>query len=356
MKPLMSASDSLPPPPATAGGWRYVRTLLLIVIASSLVFACILGLNLRRTPLILKGHDGLIQCIVFAPDGKTVATGSDDGTARVWDPATAKQRLILEGHTGAVLAVAWSPDGKLVATAGRDGTVKVWNGTTGERRYNLRGHPTTPGFGRLPTTYALVFSPDGNILASGGADRKIRLWDTSNGKEGAAFAMGITEPLSLAFIPDTKMLACAGRDGTIKMINIYDNSIVDTLEGAEHGTIGWEFSCLTIAPDGKTLARNGFNPAITLWDLSTKKRRAEIVEDLGLQRPVTSLVFTADSTVLVGAVPNDSVRFWDVNTGERLSSGRIDVTCIAISPDGKTLAGGRPDATLGLWDMATLQQ
>ena len=70
--------------------------------------------------------------MAIAPDGTWLASAGDDGTVRIWDPATGQQRAVLTGHTGAVTAVAIAPDGTWLASAGDDGTVRIWDPATGQ--------------------------------------------------------------------------------------------------------------------------------------------------------------------------------------------------------------------------------
>jgi hypothetical protein len=106
----------------------------------------------------LNGHAQKVTSVAFSPDGLRLATGSEDGTARIWDARTAKKLLDCKGHSSSVSSVAFSPDGLRLAT-GSD-TARVWDARTGEKLLECEGH--TPG------VTSVAFSPDGLHLATGG--------------------------------------------------------------------------------------------------------------------------------------------------------------------------------------------
>jgi WD40 repeat protein len=113
--------------------------------------------------------------VAFSPDGKSVASGSQDKTVRLWDAATGEEKQKLEGHDDYVSAVAFSPDGKTVASGSEDKTVRLWDVATDEERQKLEGHDGAVS--------AVTFSPDGKTVASGSHDRTVRVWDAATGEE-----------------------------------------------------------------------------------------------------------------------------------------------------------------------------
>lgn len=119
----------------------------------------------------LIGHSGPVNGVAWSPDGRYLASCSDDNTIRFWYKGGAS--ILLEGHTGPVYAVRWSTQ-SVCASASFDNTIRLWNPRNHECMYVLKGHSMQ--------IYGLSFSYTGEYLVSGSADQSIKVWKVSDGK------------------------------------------------------------------------------------------------------------------------------------------------------------------------------
>ena len=274
------------------------------------------------SPLLIasfEGHRSEVAAVSFSPDGTPLASGSWDGTIRLWNVATRERIATLEGHTDGVAAVSFSPDGTLLASGSWDQTIKLWDVTTRERIATLEGH--TDGVA------AVSFSPDGTLLASGSRDGTVRLWGVTTRERIATLGGHRTWVNAVSFSPDGTLLASGSWDQTIKLWDVATQTEVATLEGHAHGVTSVAFS----APDGTLLATGGQDGMVILWDVLTREK----VIAFGHTDGVTSVSVSSGGATLAAGGRDGTILLWDTSERTQFSKQAIPQTLTKVSGDGQ---------------------
>ena len=287
----------------------------------------------------LEGHQAMVACVAFSPDGQTLASGGGytDGTICFWNPETGDLKRAIRGTKESVSSLAFSPDGKLLASGSSDSLVRLFDPATGELRRVLRGHKGGVN--------CVAFSPDGKWLASAcDADEAVRLWNAQTGEVvfGGTIRWG---GHSVAFTPDGKTLAGGGRFGTLTMWSVPSGS-QQRLTHVGKGKVTVAYS-----PDGSVSARSSDSTDVGLYDMH-KLRPLPSLKDCGRNSP---LAFSPDSALVATASAGTAAYLWDAHTGvlkHAFSGHRRAASSLAFSPDGRLLATGSSDNTVKLWDVS----
>jgi WD40 repeat protein len=313
--------------------------------SSAARYAMLAAAAARPGVAVLTGHAGAVDSVAFSRDGTTLATGSADGTVRVWDVAAHRQITALTGPAGPVKAVAFSPHGTTLATGSADGTVRLWDVATHRQITALTG-PAGP-------VTSLAASRDGSTLATGYADGAVRLWDLATRRPIPGPPTSHHGPVfEVAINPAAAILATGYADGTVQVWNLSINSCTSgpLISDPSRAT------SVALSPDGATLATGNADGTVRLWDTVTGRQISRPLT--GPAGPVTSVAFSPDSTTLASASPDHTVRLWDLATGHPIGAPLTGpaglVASVAFSPDGKTLATGSADQNVRLWNIAYL--
>ena len=337
----------------------------------------------------LRGHGRSVRALAFSPDGRSLASGSVDDTVMLWNPAARRTQSIVTNvvlnQFHAVGHPVFSPDGRILATPAHTGGIMLWevdtcqavtlletdslpvafsaNGRTllaRDEPFNslqqwdlstkaLRG---TTALSAIPVDYfyADAFSFDHKMIAtSHRGEKRIILRSALTGE--FLFALQDLElTRSLAFSPDSRLLATGHWNGTAELWDLTTHGLVFALGGFRHTVSSFAFS-----PDGRLFAAASWDSSIKVCDIGGKKELATLT---GHKAGVGPLAFSTDGKTLASG-SFDGVKLWNLATGREVITFKADVDTLFVnfSPDGQTLAaGGGSDGKVHLWRAPTLLQ
>ena len=318
-----------------------------------------------KTIRTLAGHSAEVLAVGYSPDGRLAATGSLDGTARLWIASTGKAVHVLRAHRGGVFATRFSADGRRLATLGADRAVRVWDVRTGRLLHsiaNAHNRISARDWGEgvaFVGTDRIAVSPAPGIGAPAPVVAKV--FDLSSGRQVGVVKdpAGPTQAVDIDVSPDGKLLAAGHGEGQLQLYRLPDGKPLDIEPGAT-AIFDLEFS-----RDGKLLGTGSVDGLAKVWEVGHGKLH-ELLTLRGHANPVGSVSFNRYGTRLVtaGQVSGEA-RVWDVSP-----AGRGEVLTlpgpqsppewqadVAFTPDGRKLvASSGPAGSVRVWNVRTGKQ
>ncbi|MFO0881389.1 MAG: M56 family metallopeptidase [Gemmataceae bacterium] len=292
----------------------------------------------------LQGHRRWCEGVLFSLDGQTLFTSGGThesaGEVHLWNVGDRGGWSVEAAHAGPITAAVWSPDGKRLATGSEDQTLKVWDGATGKLLHTFeRAHQRR--------RIALAFRPDGKVLAAASDDGAVRLWDLEGKAQLTELARHTLKMPSLAFAPDGKRLAVAsGQTREREGLHLVE---VDTgKEPADAAWAGQPTSCVVFSPDGKWLAAGSPSGALRIYEAATGK----LFRQVEAARATRLAAFSSDGQVLATVDDSNSVVLWNTTTWterRRFKGHARAIQALSFAADGRHLATGGAEGTVLLW-------
>ncbi len=288
---------------------------------------------------ILRGHTKEIFGIDFSPDGKEIATASEDKTIKIWDLNTKTNTSTISGHNKSVLSVKFSPDGKNIFSCSDDSLIRLWNKDSEKLIKTFKGHT-----GGVKT---IDISPDGKLLASGSDDYNIILWDINRGSKIKWLKFHKSIVTCVEFSPDGNYLVSGSEDNSIAVWDIKNNRQSRYFTGHSDSVYS-----ISLSPDGTKIATASSDKTIKIWDFKSC-RLLHVMEDF--TKTVVSCIFSKDRPLLISL--SDSIKIANEKTLKTILN--IHNPCsdywpqeLALHPTKPILAAhGENDMVVNLWEL-----
>lgn len=282
----------------------------------------------------LTGHTSWVRSLAISPDGQTLASGSDDGTIKLWSLSTGQLLYTLTGHAGIVFSVTFNPSGQILASGSQDRIIKLWDLHSRQLLRTLESH--------THWVRSLAISPDGQTLVSGSADKTDRLWDLQTGHLLRTFTNHSSAVYSVAMQSDSQIVASGDARGTICVWHAHTGELLHILNGHTEKVLS-----LAMMNDGQipvssnSLISGSADKTIKWWSADDARLISTFTGHTG---PVRSVAFNTTWKTIVSSSEDKTIKEWNRFGSQEnirtLPGHSGPVYSLAISPDSRLIASG----------------
>jgi WD40 repeat protein len=282
-------------------------------------------------------HPFRVNSVTFTPDGRHVVTASHDGVLRMFSASRGKEVWRGRGHGSTIWTVTSAGEGGMVATGSDDGVARLWitDGTC---------NPVVKTHGK---PQAISYAPDGSLLAVGGSESTIEVLDTRTLEPVRRIVVASGTVRDLVFRADGTEIAAACEDGYVRMLDVDGRRPERSIQC--HARFIY---CVALTPDGAMMATGSEDCTASIRQLARWETASHILKH---EARVYGVCFAPDGSRLYTACADRSAYAWDAATGRRLASypgHEGQVNWVAVSADGTLLATASSDRTVRIWRAA----
>ncbi|KAL6623915.1 WD40 repeat-like protein [Neocallimastix californiae] len=311
-----------------------------------------LNLISQKDVIQLNGHEEGVFVCSWNPIEPLLATGSGDGTARIWTIPTkpddpVKLPIVLEHEPEPnqehkdITTLAWNKSGTLLATGTYDGKTRLWT-KDGELLYTMRKHTAA--------IFSLKWNRKGNLFLTGSVDNTAIIWDSSTGEARQQYNLHKGPVLEVDWKDDITFATCS-IDKQIYVCKLGSPEPIIQFSGHED-----EINIIKWDPESELLASCSDDRTACVWSM---KQTTPICIFREHEKEIYTIKWCTNSKktkILATASFDSTIRLWDVlnNTCLHVLQNHLDaVYSVSFNPFGFYLASGSLDHRLNIWSVET---
>jgi WD40 repeat protein/serine/threonine protein kinase len=286
--------------------------------------------------LLASQLDKGAQCVLFTPDGQRILIGDGAGNIRLLNLADGKEIYRVGGpELKRIIGLAFTADGRRFLSASLDHTLRLWETETGAALQPIIKSPE--GF-----SSAMALSPDGRYAIESSIGTAARTWDTTSGTEiGERRLPHPGKARTLAFSVDGRLVVSGDSQGKVWLWNAATAKEMAHFEGHPNSTVT---QVALAAKGGLVVSFSSGDHTLRGWDVANRAERWKVGAD------GSRVAFAADGLSVLAAAADQTLKWWDLQTGLELRSFPLDRPKMqrlwAIAPDGRSFLSGGSD---GIW-------